>query len=80
MSKGDKLRFSKFSNEGYKSYKLTSASRSAQDWQIGRHYLAGNFYIPHWKILKISIYHLKTSILVAGINTVLTRYIVALET
>ena len=43
MSKDDKLRFSKFSNEAFKGYQLASASRSTNHGQIGWHGVAGNF-------------------------------------
>ena len=43
MSKDELLRFSKFSNEGFKSYQLNCAGRSANRGQIGRHWLADNF-------------------------------------
>ena len=42
MSKDELLIFSKFSNEGFKSCQLTSAGRSAHNWQVGWHRLAGN--------------------------------------
>ena len=31
---------------GNKTYQLTSAGPSAHGWQIGWHWLAGNFYFP----------------------------------
>ena len=50
MSKDELLRFSKFSNEGFKSYQLTSACRSAHGWQIGQHWLTGNSHFPCGRI------------------------------
>ena len=50
MSKDELLRFSKFSNEGFKSYQLISAGQSANYGQLGRHWLAGNFYFPCGRI------------------------------
>ena len=35
---------------GNRSYQLTSAGRSAHGWQIGQHWLAGNFFFPRRKI------------------------------
>ena len=42
MSRDELLIFSKFSNEGFMKYQLTSAGQSANRGQIGRHWLAGN--------------------------------------
>ena len=39
---------------GNKSYQLTSAGRSANPGQTGRHWLAGNSYFPRWKIFIFS--------------------------
>ena len=33
-----------------RSYQLISAGRSAHGWQIGRHWLAGNSYLPRQRI------------------------------
>ena len=70
MSKDDKLIFSKFFNEGFKSYQLTSAGQSAHGWQIGWHWLAGNSCFSRQSIF-ISSFSEPLGISIEGLNDLL---------